>query len=73
MTRSATLGLDDALLCELLQELGEEASTHRFEVAQQMSCGCRGMGSSREQRLCPVKAGHQLCLTGVYQMCPGHG
>ncbi len=33
MTRSATLGLDEALLCELLHELGEEASHFRFEVA----------------------------------------
>lgn len=33
MTRSATLGLDEALLCELLRELGEEAAAFRFEVA----------------------------------------
>ena len=33
MTPSATLGLDEALLCELLEELGAAATLTRFEVA----------------------------------------
>ena len=55
MTHSATLGLDEALLCELLRELGEEARQHRFEVAPNPCVGAA------------VLSGGQVVARGFHQ------
>ncbi len=47
MTPSATLGLDETLLCELLKELGEEAAQTRFEVAPNPCVGAAVLSAGK--------------------------